>query len=301
MEKKCPYDYWLLWQVEDQCNLNCKYCISSSANSSAEVSEINISAVTRTLNETNRTFLITFTGGGEPFLVPNIIEACREITKKHYISFNTNLTAERVEEFCEEIEPQQVLLIVASLHIEELEKRNLLEKYIHHFKLFQKKGFHIIANEVAYPPFLDKVQKYRNFLEAKGIHLTFSPFIGKYGGQVYPESYVDKEYRTFDLDRNCASRFRQKGKLCNAGYNVAVVNRKGDIRPCLNLQEPLGNIYESINFKKNLLQCQFDFCECPPSVYGYDLYQKALKRTRSRRLISSLFHKVINKSEQLHL
>ena len=294
MEKKCPYDYWLLWRVEDRCNLNCKYCISSKANSSAEISEINISALTKNINDTNSTFLITFSGGVEPFLVPNIIEACREVTKNHYISFHTNLTSERVEELCEEIEPQQVLYIVASLHIEELEKRNLLEKYIHHFKLCQKKGFNIIANGVAYPPFLDKVQKYRDLLRVRGIHLKFGTFIGKYGGKVYPDSYVDKEYRIFGLDRNCASIFRQKGKLCNAGYNVAVVNRKGEIRPCLNLQESLGNIYDSISFKKDLLRCQFDFCECPPSVYGHGLYQKALKRTRTRRLISSLFYKVIN-------
>lgn len=294
MKNQCPYDYWLLWSVEDRCNLDCEYCISNTKKSIAEVSEINISALTRNLNATNKKFLITFTGGGEPFLVPNIIEACQEITKNHYISFNTNLTAERVEEFCEEIEPQQVLFIVASLHIEELEKWNLLEKYIHHFKLFQKKGFNIIAMEVAHPPSLNKVQTYRDFLRERGVDLTFSPFIGKYGGKVYPDSYVDKEYRTFDLDRNCASRFRQKGKLCNAGYNVAQVNGNGDIRPCLNLQESLGNIYDSITFKKDILRCQFDFCECPPSVYGPDLYQKALKRTRSRRWMSSVFHKVTN-------
>ena len=296
MKKKCPYDYWLLWSVEDRCNLNCEYCISSTANSSSEITEINISALTRTLNATNRTFLITFTGGGEPFLVSNIIEACREITKNHYISFNTNLTGERVEEFCDEIKPQQVPFIVASLHIEELEKRNLLEKYIHHFKLCQEKGFNIIANEVAYPPFLDKVQKYRNFLWERGIDLTFNPFVGEYEGKFYPDSYVDREYRTFDLDHNCASRFRQKGKLCNAGYNVAEANRQGDIRTCEKLQEPLGNIYESISIKKDLLRCQFDLCRCPPSVHGPDLYQKALKETRSRHWMSSLFHKVINKT-----
>lgn len=294
MEKKCPYDYWLLWSVQDGCNLNCEYCISSTANSRPEITKINIPALTRTLNVKNKKFLITFTGGGEPFLVPNIIEACREITKNHYISFNTNLTADRVKAFCKEIKPQQVPFILASLHIEELEKRNLLEKYIHNFKLCQKKGFNIIAGEVAYPPFLDNVQKYRDFLRERGIHVEFSPFIGKYGGKMYPDSYVDKDYRTFDLPRNCASRLRQKGKLCNAGYNVAAVDRKGDIHPCYQLQESLGNIYESISFKMDLLRCQFDFCRCPPSVFGQDLYQKAIKRTRTRRWMSSLFHKVIN-------
>jgi len=294
MEKKCPYDYWLLWRVEDRCNLNCEYCFPNTIKSSADVSEINISDLTRTLNATNKTFLISFTGGGEPFLVPNIIEACREITKNHFISFNTNLTAERVEEFCEEIEPQQVSYIIASLHIEELEKRILLEKYIRHFKAYQKKGFNIIANEVAYPPLFDKVQKYRDLLRVRGIHLTFSPFIGTYDGKVYPDSYVNEEYRVFGLDRSCVSWYRQKGKFCNAGYNVAVVNRMGEMHPCSKLQESLGNVYERISFKKDILRCQFDFCKCPPTVYGHDIYQMALKRTRSRRLISSLFRKVMN-------
>ena len=121
------YDVSLQWSVTNRCNLNCHYCFQfdSEAKRYGEIYKIDIPAVIKTLNKTNKVFRIGFVGG-EPFLVPNMVEACTEITKKHYIAFNTNLTSSNIKEFSEKIDPKRVIHIVASLHIKELEKHNLL-------------------------------------------------------------------------------------------------------------------------------------------------------------------------------
>ena len=57
------------------------------------------------INKTNKIFKIEFTGG-EPFLIPNIIEACEELTKKHYIEIISNFTSDRITEFCRVRSPE---------------------------------------------------------------------------------------------------------------------------------------------------------------------------------------------------
>lgn len=118
------YDVWLMWQPNFKCNLNCTYCIIKDSRKTAKVSKINISALIKTLNKTNKIFNIDF-GGGEPFLIPNLIEACKEITKNHYVSITTNLTSGKIKEFSEKIDPERVEYIYSSLHIKELERFSL--------------------------------------------------------------------------------------------------------------------------------------------------------------------------------
>jgi MoaA/NifB/PqqE/SkfB family radical SAM enzyme len=272
-EENQNYDAWLFWAVNYKCNLNCAYCgTRSEKEKKAEKTKIAISDLMSALNKTNKTFRITLTGGGEPFLIPNIIEACAEITQKHYISFNTNLTSKRVEEFCEKIDPERVLFIIASLHIKELERLNLLDRFIYNFQLCKAKGFQIYAKEVAYIPLLAEVRKYKTFFEKKGIQIEFNPFIGEYNGKKYPYSYTGEELTIFGLDKIDINKFYQQGKLCNAGYNVGFVNQNGYITPCGMIHKPMGNIYDKINFQNKLIRCPFKFCGCPLNIYDPYLY-----------------------------
>jgi organic radical activating enzyme len=63
---------------------------------------IDIPVLLRTLDATGKIFKIGFSGG-EPFLVPNIIDACVALMEKHYIELNTNLTSLKIKEFAERI------------------------------------------------------------------------------------------------------------------------------------------------------------------------------------------------------
>ncbi|MFH0826794.1 MAG: hypothetical protein V1923_02740 [Candidatus Omnitrophota bacterium] len=247
-----------------------------------KISDINISALISTLDKTNKIFNICFTGGGEPFLVPNIIEASAEITKKHYLTFVTNLTSKKIKELYEKIDPQKVLWIIASLHIKELERLDLLDVFIHNFLLCKEKGFNIEALEVAYPKLFNEVEKYKEFFKKKGIELKFDRFRGVYNGKRYPDSYTQQELKTFGIENSADLKMSlsAQGKICNAGYNVAAVCTTGDIHLCFHLPKNLGHIYKDIQFKNRLIKCPLEHCHCPFNVYDTYLFEKALKESQ---------------------
>ncbi|MBF0122389.1 MAG: hypothetical protein HQL21_03135 [Candidatus Omnitrophica bacterium] len=311
------YDAWLQWSVVDICNMKCDFCLlplnqQDAPDSKKRIFEkffntikvcgfsgafsvfqsvfrqalprrgpgrINIPALMRTLARTGRTFRIGFTGG-EPFLIPNLVEACEALTTKHYISLNTNLVSNDIKKFCDRIDPLRVVHFHASTHIKELERLNLLERYISNFVLCQTKGFNIFSREVAYPPLLSEVEKYKKLFGERGIDLTFGPFIGWYDGKQYPQAYTDDDIRAFGLNTTSDSdirHFYQQGKLCNAGYNVGVVDAYGEIRPCYSIYRTLGNIYGDIRFRDKLIKCPFGFCDCPLKDFDNYLFDRALK------------------------
>jgi len=283
--RKYPYDAWLHWNVTDGCNLNCVYCFAfnDTRRKTAEMSKIDIPSLIRTLEKTNKIFRVQFTGGGEPFLVPNIIDACVALSKRHYLGFNTNLTSDKISELVEKIDPSKVVELHASCHIKELERLNLLDMYIDNFMLCQEAGFKIQkVYEVAYPPLADEVQKYKKFFRKNGIKLEFLPFIGKYESKEYPKSYTEEEFKVFDLkvlgSSGTAKHF-QSENICNAGYNVGVLSPDGNIQTCWSINDTIGNIYEKIEFKKSMKVCPLEFCTCPLKVFDPYLFERALKET----------------------
>lgn len=289
------YDAWLEWFLTSRCNLGCAYCSNNQPNildstygctrSTHLNDEMDIDALMRTLDRTKRTFAIGITGGGEPFLSKHIIELCREITKKHYIKLNTNLTSPKIKKFAEIINPDRVLYILASLHIKELEKRNLLETYIDTFLFCRDKGFNIIAQQVAYPPLLDEIEKYKNLFENRGITISFTPFGGLYNDKTYPDAYTTDEIKLFGFSDDVRNKYHQKGGICNAGYNTGIVDIAGDVHPCFNrTNETIGNIYKEINFKNDLSVCPCELCCWPTNKYQPELFEKALKeKTQPRK------------------
>jgi len=316
--KKTNYNVWLAWSVTAKCNLDCVYCYSKLSQQKKPIFEkalkvirssgilglftifrnrlkramgkdrskkIDIPSLIRALGKTKKIFRIDFLGGGEPFLIPNLIEACEEITKKHYIGFNTNLTSERIKEFCERIDPSRVIQIVASTHIKELERLDLLDRYIFNFLMCRDKGFNVFSIEVAHPSLLAEAWKYREFFKGKGIELAFAPFIGEYDGKQYPQAYTDEEIKVFGLNKTFEGnigRFYQKGQFCNAGYNVAVVDPCGNIMPCLSINKIIGNIYSEAGFGEELIKCPFEFCVCPLNYYDQYLFTKAMEEQGGR-------------------
>jgi len=250
-----------------------------------KIRPIDIPALMRALAKTKKTFKISFTGG-EPFLIPNFVNAMQELSKKHYIHVITNLVTGDIKGFAERINPERVLSIHASLHIKELERLRIVDKFIGNFLLCRRKGFNINAFEIAYPPLLSEVEKYRFFFRKKGIDIYFSPFIGVYNGRCYPASYTAWEREVFGITKSDVIPYHQKGKICNAGYNVGVVSPTGDISVCSQIGEKIGNIYEKIQFRSELTICPYDNCDCPLNFIDRYLFEKALedKKVSFRRL-----------------
>lgn len=284
------YDAWLHWSVTNRCNLRCNYCISGYPKErNAELREINIPALLGALKRANKVFKIGLTGGGEPFLVPNLIEACEAITERHYILLLTNLTSPRVKEFARRINPENVLRIRASVHIKELERGKLADTYTANFLLLKERGFDVRAAVVAYPSLTDEADQYKRFFRQKGIDLEFGPFLGEFRGKKYPASYPERELKTFGFGESKESilaRYCQYGKICNAGYNAGVVDPQGNIHSCYLIRDKIGNIYDNISFKEQQVVCPFKTCYCPFNEFDPYLFRKSMEEcgTNARRV-----------------
>jgi len=319
-KKNQNYDAYLSWRIAGKCNLSCEYCYNHPSERAKpsirhllreierrrerisqvgifglikalvlrikekkiRTSMIDIPALLNTLDKTNKIFRITLSGGGEPFLIKNIITLCVEITKKHYLSINTNLTSKKIEEFCDKIDPQRVIKIHASLHIKELERLNLLDVFAHNFLLCKEKGFNIEVRAVAYPKLFNEADKYRELFKKKGMEFTFDRFRGIYNGKEYPAAYTEQELAAFNIKHDALLDMLlcSKGTMCNAGYNAAVVWANGYVMSCGNIPEKLGHIYKGIRFKNSLIKCPIMHCGCPLKVYDTYLYEKALKENK---------------------
>ncbi len=268
------YNAWLHWDVTKRCNLDCEYCFGKITDTSVKVHSIDIVKLISNLDKTGKTFRISFTGG-EPTLVPNFIETCREVTAKHYIAFNSNLISKNIKKFSEVIDKDRVLHIHASFHYDELLKKKLLNRFIENYNLLKSSGFNIYAEAVAHPMLKAKLNEIKDIAKKNSIDLTFAPFYGKFNKETYPESYSLEELELFRISKNEISCFTQKGDLCNAGYNVAVVFSNGNVYPCHQIKTKIGNIYGEFVFNNKLVNCPSKKCGCPLNKYDKYLFEKA--------------------------
>jgi hypothetical protein len=120
---------------------------------------------------------------------------------------------------------------------------------------------------------------YRELFANRGVEISFDAFKGEYHGKTYPASYTDEEITLFGLDQNTArNQFQQKGKLCNAGYNVVFAGPEGLITPCMDIPEPLGHMYGGFRFQTEIMKCPVEICSCPFNEYDKPLFRLALSR-----------------------
>lgn len=122
------FDVSFDWHLTNNCNFNCVYChpqIKRVLNTRLKKIFSNEDILT-SFNNLGKTCHISMSGG-EPFLFPDFVNFCKEITKNHYISINTNLSIPNVKDFVESIDPKRVLGIYAAMHVLERERLNISE------------------------------------------------------------------------------------------------------------------------------------------------------------------------------
>jgi len=257
------------------CNLDCEYCFGHF-NDVPQINKIDIEQLLKTLDKTGKIFRISFTGG-EPFLIPNIVEAMKAISSRHFVSFNTNLISPKINDLADSISPKRVVHIHASFHYEELLKRKLLERFIDNYLRLKRTEFSIHAEAVAYPCLRSKITEMNEVLSEHGITLQYSPYFGIHDDKSYPESYTNEELKIFGLSDTSRLTYAQKGAFCNAGYNVFVAFHEGKLKPCFHFKESCGNLYDEIIFSHSMKQCPFSKCGCPLNIYDEKLYLEAMK------------------------
>ena len=307
------YDAWLLWWPTDACHLRCGHCHYTPGRRVAPPTAlpIDVAGVLAALEASGKTFKLSFSGGGEPFLVPNLVQAAAELSRSHFLSFNTNLTSAAIAALAEAVDPSRCDFIHASCHLEELERTGLMARYVHNYQLLRERGFVMHCCAVAHPRLLPRLDRYREALARHGLPLQFSFFFGEHEGRPYPQSYtpeeieairkpplvpgtlqtslkdyVPRKYDLPELDDDLFDLLRSpRGKLCNAGYNAAFVGSDGVVQRCLRVRDKLGRIDGELRFEAVPYICQEEFCECP--LKSYDIYLRDLAADEHCRRVSA--------------
>jgi MoaA/NifB/PqqE/SkfB family radical SAM enzyme len=310
--KELKYEYILNWNLTLDCNLSCKYCnakiLPNTLIGRFQATKIGIHFTNmiwkyvirrtkhlkspETIDTRKIVSLIDRMGkpakikllGGEPFLHPYFIEICKELSKTHYLGIESNFSTDRVKSFCDEINPERVDLIRAALHIEQLEKRKLVERFIDNAIYCKTKGFHIETLIVGHPTILEKIHSYREILESNGIPFYVQPFVGHYKGKEYPASYSHEEKEKYKINLYDSSYIRNtKNQLCTAGYRYLAIYPSGDIFPCNQIINKIGNIYEEFTHYDTMMKCPFDKCLNEPRTMNPELFNKIINEYLSSK------------------
>ncbi|MFH1620132.1 MAG: hypothetical protein ABIG11_09570 [bacterium] len=140
----------------------------------------------------------------------------------------------------------------------------------------------MISTVVAHPSLASEIDCRRKYFSDRGVVFVTQPFIGRYDGADYPESYSVEELKKFGLrkNENGAGTSLRQGMLCNAGYNAFVVRSNGLVESCYGLSGERGNIYHNIVFSKDLVKCPAKRCTCPFPAHHKHLFAKALTECR---------------------
>lgn len=263
-------DRMMTWQINSLCNFNCEYC-GRFTKDDPEVYKYSPQHIADSFNKTNKTWHIIISGG-EPFLHKNLIEICRLLTQKHYISINTNLSLPKVLEFADLIDPSKVIFVNASIHFAVRKQRNILDEFIDNFIYWQNKGFNIVGSYVVYPGTLNQYKDDLAFLVSKGLKRVSSKiFDGEYEGKSYPLSYTEKEIE--EITQHMSSEIempeflkynRYKGLRCSTGRKMMFMQPNGDLVRCISDHSQHGNFFSGryhLDFFDK--KCKTEICQCP--------------------------------------
>lgn len=291
--KKIPktyeYDIRASFKINRKCNFRCPYCFHKKL-WDKEKKDVDFDKSIDFFNKTDKTWFIQLSGG-EPFIYPKFIELCKELTKKHFISFNTNLSSPKVNKFIKEVNPNKVGGITCSIQYPELERLNLKQNFIKKIKSLKKAGFHLDTNCVMWPPVLKRVDElFKEFIK-EGIYPKPTGFIGIYTNKKYPEAYTEEESKTM---KNYLNLFHQNQKKpefilkqknlnlpkktitgnlqgslsfygipCYAGKNHIIILQNGDVRKCHSDTKILGNIFQNnVKLFNAPVRCNILKCLC---------------------------------------
>ncbi|MCX5679585.1 MAG: radical SAM protein [Candidatus Omnitrophica bacterium] len=266
--KIVDYDRHIFMNPSLICNFDCIYCRQHD-NHIKSIKEFNIENFVQRLNRYDKTFLVTISGG-EPFLIPNFIEFISELTKKHYVRIDTNLSlTDACRRFANTIAPSRVVEIVFSTHVLEREKRkiNLLE-LVSLVKEFQKKGFAMVGNYVVYPPLIGRMERDIDFFNSRGIRVLPNLLQGKFEGKMYPLDNGCLSYSKDELESvirlNPYAKIplhNPRNELCQAGCTAFFINDQYEVSPCFTMRNiKLGDFSEEWGPYPKVIRCPKEYC-----------------------------------------
>lgn len=270
------------WILTEKCNLNCYYCLQNADTRKAKCETINSGFAMKA--KSPMLFHLT---GGEPFLVPNLIDLVNELQSMgHYVSMNTNLTYS-THDFSQYIKKENFLFINASYHY--VYRKGMINPFIRNYMRLREAGIFTYATIVMLPNLFDDLLSVANKLISNGVCVLPKLMRGRDNGRQYPQDYDSTQIGKMStlLDKSKSNLFAEdKTRLEQAcQYNVSIddwrmgthsigsrcfdgkryirITETGDVVYCNG--KSMGNVYEE-NF-------QFQFCDikrdCPYKTDNY--------------------------------
>lgn len=234
-ERMNNYNAEVQWLINEFCNFNCPYCwLQDTPRANRFLGEQDTQKIIDGFNNQEVTWLIHMTGG-EPFFFPNFMELCRQLTRKHTISINSNLTHKDVVNFAKTIDPEKVDFLHTSLHITQRTKTDSINAFIGKYKMLKNSGFNVFVSYLMYPDLFNRFKSAYQWFKSRGVILHPKVFWGDYYGllgtrallklqylnklrmyskKVYPDSYSPKQKRLFKeyVDRSVGDEIQMYGQ-----------------------------------------------------------------------------------------
>ena len=247
------------WHLLDTCNYRCDYCFFGPETLGSKLRTFaSPEGWKSAFDATGDVWLLHMTGG-EPSIYPDFVELCENLTARHFVSINSNLTHSSLQRFARRIDPSRISFINAGLHLEERELRNGYHSFLTNADLLRSSHFPILVSLVATPTALERFQEAIALLKPVGLFPIPKLFRGVLCGKTYPEAYTDCDKRRFRTFAGQARDFYQpliakmdeppsidalnddlfleglpsyRGLLCDAGDRFVQILPNGDVFRC---------------------------------------------------------------------
>jgi len=272
-----PYRVFFTWGMHYQCNYKCSYCNTPKPEDHFFNEKEKNRAIYLGVQEWLQVWDNIYKkygscrirlDGGEPSIYPSFNELVTAISQQHLLQINTNLSFD-LQNFAKKVSPDRVR-IDASFHPEFV----TLEDFLHKILILNEHRFKIVVSCVAYPPFLERIEEYKQPFENLHIPFIIHPLSGELNGKIYPRDYEMEEIsKIYNFDE--ASRLIMcwkkgenktvKGKLCRMGQIYGRIYPNGDVYRCCadGGMLKLGNICEdTFQLLDNPLPCECENCPC---------------------------------------
>lgn len=259
----------MCWHINDLCNFKCEYCFFPYLDKeNPDAGRLSPDQILDAFNKTGRKWHL-FIAGGEPLLYPDFNTLVNTLKPHHPIQISTNLYNKNVKPFANEVSPDNIIVINASLHIGHHSEKSLLQ-FIKNYHLFVDKGFNMLVSYVTYPPLLHRIKDDFKFLRERGIKQIIPlTYHGNFEGKRYPPSYTREQQQIiYDLSSalplerlNTLDKMKFKNQHCRAGKDFFFMHVNGNVFNCGTILKPYGNLFDG-TFKPDsqMMRCTAETC-----------------------------------------
>ena len=180
---------------------------------------------------------------------------------------------------------------IASLHILEIEKKDLKKDFIDKIKRLKDKNFNIPVTMVIWPPLIKEMDTIFKEFADKEIYILPRAFTGIFKNKRYPESYTEEESKKLEFYNQIYEKNKKpnsikiikkdtsiktnkgknrfygelsfQGAPCLAGSKHIVIHENGEVMKCFSNNSSLGNIFKGkINLFDKPQICDSKKCYC---------------------------------------